>query len=465
MVVGLTLAGCGGGSAIDRAPGPPPCETVTRAEHPADTVTVVLFDKVDLSHAPWGRNREERFVFSHLYETLVTIDCHGEARTGPLAKSVIEASDGWLIELKEDARFWDGTPVTAQDIVSSYNPGMSARLAIESVDVVDEHTVLVHGPQGRPDIRLLSHPMFAIRKRTQERLPIGTGRWVIEADTNGEITMVPASGESPVVRFIQSTVEDVRDTIDGSTDAIITDEPTALEYARERSHGSFAPLAWDKAYLLISKSRPLAISRLEPTASLSRDFCNSLAKDAVDIDARGGSSIVEESEAAYMIRRSITVDYPEGKAPGPYRPVPEVVYSRDDPIAGSLAERIVAVAARDTASSIESRTIARALPGANTNMRAIGLAPLQFAIAVNEGRSLAYVLPLSWDADFPYLPTDLASRVPWLFDDSLRATLSQAILPLVETRAHFIAISDQIGFVDDHAGNVRIRIHTSERGR
>ena len=107
----LALAGCGGGAAVNRAPADP-CETRVPARNPSDTLTVVLFDKVDLSHAPWGRNREERFIFSHLYETLLTIDCHGEFQSG-LAKTVVEASDGWLVTLRDDAHFWDETPVTA----------------------------------------------------------------------------------------------------------------------------------------------------------------------------------------------------------------------------------------------------------------------------------------------------------------------------------------------------------------
>jgi hypothetical protein len=44
-------------------------------------------------------------------------------------------------------------------------------------------------------------------------------------------------------------------------------------------------------------------------------------------------------------------------------------------------------------------------------------------------------------------------------------TISQNVVPLVETRAHFVSMSDRIGFVDDHNGNVRIMIHTAERRR
>jgi hypothetical protein len=58
----MALAGCGGGSALDHTT-TSSCMASFPAKTPADTVTVVLFDTVDLSHAPWGRNREERFVF------------------------------------------------------------------------------------------------------------------------------------------------------------------------------------------------------------------------------------------------------------------------------------------------------------------------------------------------------------------------------------------------------------------
>jgi ABC-type oligopeptide transport system substrate-binding subunit len=85
-----------------KGPSVPACETRAPALHPADTVTVVVFDKIDLAHAPWGQNREERFVFSHLYETLVTIDCHGQVQPG-LAKSWKPGSDAWMVELRDDA--------------------------------------------------------------------------------------------------------------------------------------------------------------------------------------------------------------------------------------------------------------------------------------------------------------------------------------------------------------------------
>jgi len=96
----LTAFGCGGRSSVNQASAPP-CETRLPATHPADTLTVVVFDEIDLSHAPRPTNRSERFVFSHLYQTLVNVDCHNQVRRG-IAKSWKEASDGWYIEIEED---------------------------------------------------------------------------------------------------------------------------------------------------------------------------------------------------------------------------------------------------------------------------------------------------------------------------------------------------------------------------
>ncbi len=441
----VLLAGCGGGSVIDRAPQISSCATLVPSANPADTITVVLFDRVDLSHAPWGRNREERFVFGHLYETLVTVDCHGEV--GPaLAKSWKRASDGWLFELRDDAHFWDESAVTAKDVVESLQPAIDAGLALNSVAALDDRRVLVYGGNGPPDITLLALPVVAVTKQAPEtRAPIGTGAWMIDEGTPvaEAVVMRPASDRGPVVRLVQGDAGDARDVMDGAADAIITDEPGAVDYARSRPHTALAPLAWDRVYVLISRERG------DPV--LPEALCDALARDVVRVDARGGTRLLIESEAACNSRWAL-----DGAAYRDGEPKPEarLVFASNDLTARALAERIVALATMDT-SLTDARAIARALPGARPGLRAVGVAPEVFETTLQHGKEVGYVMSFSWCADFPCpVAADFFLRATWLAG----LHVSDVVTPLVETRAHFVALSNRVGFIDDGAGNVRIGI-------
>src|SRR6184192_3580667 len=95
------------------APGAAPSDTTCRlAPGPAakrDTVAVALAEPIEATHAPLARNDAERFVFAELYETLIRVDCAGRVLTGRAREA---SGDRWTFTLRDDARFWDGAPVT-----------------------------------------------------------------------------------------------------------------------------------------------------------------------------------------------------------------------------------------------------------------------------------------------------------------------------------------------------------------
>jgi len=457
----VVIAGCGGGASVNQAT-TPACTTRVPAIHPADTVIVMVFESVNPSHAPVPHNREEQFVFSHLYETLVNIDCHGVVQPG-LAKSWKPGSDGWLIELRDGAQFWDQTAVLADDVVKSFEPAIRAGLAITSVDPVDDHTVLVKGERTRPDIRLLALPLLAIRRPSDTPgPPVGTGAWQFDSDmpfAEGVTIepVVPSLG--PVVRFLEANPSDARDLVAGSADAMITDDPAAIDYARDRHaarNTTMTPLAWDRAYVLLSTSRSAVIDSGGHTPGLPMTVCDALAHDAVAVDARGGSTIVVRADAASTRRmRSFDDETPRGAGD----PVHRVLYVNTDPTARALAERIVALAAMDTASSTGAGALVRAVPGAGPELRAAGVDAARFTTSVAAGDEFAYVLPLSWYTDFPFFLQNF-QRAPWLYHGP---NLAARFLPLVETRAHFVVMSDRIGYICDETGDVRVMV--SGRGQ
>src|SRR2546423_8165512 len=110
--------GTGGGGGETRAAPDESCLLATGAVSArSPTITIGLSDAVDPRHAPVPRNDAERIVFRHLYETPVRIDCEGHVLP-ELAERWGKDDGGrrWTFRLRDGAQFWDGAPVTAQDV-------------------------------------------------------------------------------------------------------------------------------------------------------------------------------------------------------------------------------------------------------------------------------------------------------------------------------------------------------------
>lgn len=447
----LAIAGCGGKASVDRAAAP--CETRVPSAHPADTVTVVIFDTIDPKHAPWPRNRSERFVFSHLYETLVNIDCHGQVQPG-IAKSWKEASDGWYIEIAEDAHFWDDTMVTAADVQTSFQPVMQ-RLSIGPVDIVDETHAIIH---GHFDLRLLSLPTLPIFKQARSVFPIGTGEWEIDTDNSGStgIVMRPTSAKTPTVIFEQANPSEAMDILSSPADAMISDDASLIDYARTKPAATLIPLAWDQAYVLIDPVRARYAAWGDKITELPQALLDALARDAIPGDARGGSSILTRSWNAPIPR--VGDDMYRGGSPSN-----RVLFVAGDPTARSLAERIVALADMDTNSSADARAVKKAMPGTTPGMRAVGMPVEDFDKALlSYTQNSCYVVPLSWDMDFPLPRSPFLNRAPWLVGVG---SPWRGLIPLIETRAYFIALNDHLAITRNETGGVHFTPPGAERVR
>ena len=99
--------------------GPDECALTSQPGEPI--ATVGLTDRIDSSHAPRPSNDGERLLFRQLYETLVRADCMGRVIPG-LAASWRLDGDGrtWIVTLRENARFSDGTMATPADVRASW---------------------------------------------------------------------------------------------------------------------------------------------------------------------------------------------------------------------------------------------------------------------------------------------------------------------------------------------------------
>src|SRR5690348_13149674 len=131
---------------------------------------LAVTERIDPAHAPLPRNDAERLVFAQLYETLLRLDCQGRTLPG-VARSWSQDGDRWTFTLREDARFWDGAPITALDVIAAWRSRDSS--LARAATAADNHTLSVRrrSEGGGPEIplQLFADPALAITKRAPGR--------------------------------------------------------------------------------------------------------------------------------------------------------------------------------------------------------------------------------------------------------------------------------------------------------
>ena len=329
------------------------CELVPGPVQPAGTLSVALRGPVDPAHAPDPVNESERIAFAQLYEPLIRIDCAGRI-VPALAQSWIADSGGkrWTFLLRDDARYWDGAPVTAQDVVAGWqgrdSPVVKGALAASAREV---RVVL---PEGVA-VAALATPELAVTKRAPDLgWPIGTGLyWASGKGATGSLVAQPAGGgRLPVLSFRDLSAVDPRDALDQGTDILVTDDPTIASYAAARPQWVVSPLTWDRRYVLVAP--PTAMSEAVAREDLAR---------AVHAEAR----------VADVGKPCAPADIGAAVAPRTILLPRRISFDRSDRTAREIVERLVA----------------RGSLGAG--VAAAGLAPADFLAAVRQQQLWAYV--------------------------------------------------------------------------
>src|SRR5262249_55053867 len=157
---------------------------------------------IDPSHAPRPSNDSERLLFRQVYETLIRMDCKGRAVPG-LAESWRLDADGrtWMVTVRADARFSDGTPVRARDVRTSWaqegngeDLRQDVRRVIESVVAVNDRDLAITFVRPRTDapIALADQDMAIAWRVAPSPWPLGTqpGWTVGSAPQQGGTTSV-----------------------------------------------------------------------------------------------------------------------------------------------------------------------------------------------------------------------------------------------------------------------------------
>ena len=266
--VALFAAACRAGAPRAELPLPPPapapgdttCAIAAGRAAARDTVRLAVTDPVDPGHAPLPRNDAERLVFGQLYESLIRVDCQGRALPGLAATWEQAPGDRWAFTLRDNARFWDGAPVTARDVLASWR-SHDATLAA-SLTVTGDRTFTVAASDA-PFQRLADQALAVTKPAPGGGWPIGTGRyWMTSGDPASPDALVAqpmARSGQPVVKIATGPAGGARDALDGGADVLITDDAATLDYARSATGYVDVPLEWSRTYVLLAPGRDKSV--------------------------------------------------------------------------------------------------------------------------------------------------------------------------------------------------------------
>ena len=367
-------------------------------------------------------------MFRQLYETLVTVDCLGRVRPGLAASWRLDLERRTLIvTLRENARFADGTPMTADDVRNSWRgDGNRDQLhPVESIGVIDDRTVAIAFRRHRADgdvAQVLAHPELAIAKPVADSAwPLGTrGARIVPQNDRQRGPNAPAititRDALPPLRFLIAP-GDARDLLDAGVDLLLSRDPAALDYARTLPQFQTVPLEWQRTHVLLTPGR------LSPSVQLSAEARQVLADDAVRGEARG-------ARGPFWWQRDCDV------LPSPPRgqtsPAPRIVYDANDGDARDLAERFVGLARASASGATMFLDVLLPDRPRRTYERALGLTGNALAQAIRLGADAGYVVSVDSRPVDPCRDLQvLVSAAPWLNPETVVALIDTRLQAVV----------------------------------
>jgi len=411
-------------------------------------------------------------LFRQLYETLIRVDCGGRVRAG-LAESWRPDTSGrsWVLTLRSDARFSDGTPVTSDDVVSGWSRGqnqgqqgqqgeLDRRVGryVESVVPVTDRVLGVTLHRTDPDaVAVLADPDLAVARRVDgSEWPMGSRGYTVHDErggsTRGAVQLIPVDttplGPSPgdgvgggATEFLVEPGGDPRDLLDRDVDLLVSGDPAVLDYAETLPRFTSLPLAWHRLYLFASPGRD---GSLPP---LSADLRQALARDAVRGEARGAETELwrdHVSRCGFGVPTELAPRVSDGR----------VVYERGDAAARDLAERLVALSS-DTDTGGASLIAALGAPASRHPFRrSVALDGHSWSAALRSGDAAGYIVSVRRVALDPCRPVEgLLERADWIGATS--------IVPLVDTRLRAIVRRRRSGLTVDWDGGLLLVIRGS----
>jgi len=356
---------------------------------------------VVLSEPGFPGTRPQRFTTHQVSETLIRLDCRGDAVAGLASTWAVDSSGHfWTFTLRRGARFSDGTAVGLADVSRSFaEVGTTRPWAGSSGMLVgwagirratlrgDTALVLEFADARRTVPSVLAHPALVTIKQTAG-VALGSGAFQLTAAAEGRVRLAAENGVTASLTIVTG---DLRDALDAGIDVIVTRDPRTLSYAAGLREYTGIPLSWADQYVLVTPevaNDPLTISH--DALQLER---------IVRVSAR--SPVMGERTPWWRHVGHCRLAGPDPRAVAATRS--RLVYHAADPVARSVS--------------------------------AVGLVGEQFRSAIRAGSDWGYIVRLP---TLPLAPCLVADQVleyaPWL-------TLSggtTAFTALIEVRSHAV---------------------------
>jgi len=150
--------------------------------------------------------------FFNMYDPLIRFDADDELRPG-LAESWEVSDDGLQVtfHLRDGVKFWNGDPLTAEDVVFSYNKAIASSYTssstnmMESMEKVDDKTVVLnlkfpYGPViyciGSAQMGIIQEKHYnAVGAEGFARDPMGTGAYKLVSWASGDKVILVANDD------------------------------------------------------------------------------------------------------------------------------------------------------------------------------------------------------------------------------------------------------------------------------
>ncbi|MBU2500186.1 hypothetical protein KJ682_02540 [bacterium] len=414
-------------------------------------LSVAVPGEVHPERAPLPANDAERLVFAHLYENLTVIDSEGLVRPA-LAERWSDFGGGkvWDITLRTDARFWDGSPVTAASVASAWTalafrlqqtPHAPTPLAFlptgaPGLRILDDRSLRITLPQPVPDLpAVLAHPSLAVRGRKAEgwTWPLGSGPCRPGQEEEGPVLEPNPLHPSP------PTWSSLRILPEGeAADLAVTRKRNVRdELSRDRR---ILTGPWNRMQVLIcppARMGSTAEDRLRWTTGWSaREL---VLRNPVAVSGEAWSWSFQAPEGRICPLDLVPVqswDWPDFAWPERTTARDEdlILFPAEDPEAAYLAGSIAEWAARplrpvDSSPAWDPLQPTRP-PRGNLVPQALGLERSVFEAALQSGRAGAYILPLDdvWGSACRQLAS-VTARAVWLQEESRSPDYASSPLP------------------------------------
>lgn len=208
----LLLTACSGGKGTpepSNSPGPAPGTATSQAKA---VFTFAIQREPDNLDPVTQDGNPNIWTYMNIYQFLIKLNADGTGFDPDLAETWSPSADGltWTFNLRKDAKFSNGTPVTSKDVVFSLNrskdvkgPWQWAMVDVDKIEAKDDHTVVItlKHPSAPflANISLFSNAILSAdfaQNASPEKLanePLGSGPYMLTEWRKGEYLHLKAN--------------------------------------------------------------------------------------------------------------------------------------------------------------------------------------------------------------------------------------------------------------------------------